>query len=197
MKDSLKYNNLIYIKAILCVLIVLLGCKSEPNKVNLDSIPFEKFEGLVGINPNVGLYEELNWNSYYIVHSEDSLIELSLVSTISSSNNPPKLFALIKREGIINSGVYDYNNIEQVDEFYTTGFSGLYISPEVGLGKTYYSESGSVTIDEVTEVGAKGELEGTFFYLAATGEDALTRVYTTNSAQFYVIYSDESIFFVE
>jgi hypothetical protein len=43
----------------------------------------------------------------------------------------------------------------------------------------------------------KGELEGTFFYLAATGEDSFTRVYTTISAQFYAIYSDESIFFVE
>ena len=196
MKEDWR-NKLIYIKAILCVVIVVLGCKSEPNKVDLDDIPLGKFEGLVGIDPNVGLYEELNGNSYYIVHSEDSLIELSLVSTFSSSDNPTKLFALIKREGIINSGVYEYNNIEQVDEFYTTGFSGLYISPEVGLGKRYFSESGSVTIDQVNEVGVKGELEGTFFYLAATGEDSFTRVYTTISAQFYAIYSEESIFFVE
>ena len=196
MKDDWR-NKLIYIKAILCVVIVVLGCNSEPNKVDLDGIPLGKFEGLVGIEPNVGLYEELNGNSYYIVHSEDSLIELSLVSTLSSSDNPTKLIDLIKREGIINSGVYDYNNIEQVDEFYTTGFSGLYICPDVGLGKRYFSESGSVTIDEVTEVGVKGELEGTFFYLAATGEDSFTRVYTTISAQFYAIYSDESIFFVE
>lgn len=187
-------NGLIYI---ILFVIFLGGCKSESTSSDSDEIPLGRFEGLVGIDQNAGLYEELAGYSYFYTNVEDTLLEIALESTLVSTTNKTYVYAFIKSMNMLTPGTYSFNNVDNVSEFFESGFSGLYISPEIGNGRSYYSESGTVTIESVSNEGVRGLIEGRFFYKAPTGKDEFTRVYTTLEAEFNAVYWNESLFFIE
>ncbi|MCG8373887.1 MAG: hypothetical protein MI700_10155, partial [Balneolales bacterium] len=172
----------------------LTGCESGSDSSEVEGIPLGRFTGLVGNDNSTGIYEELAGYAYFYLNEKDSTLQIALESSVVSSEKLTYVYLIIQPDSIPNPGPYSLRDIDSFDQFDSTGFSGLYVSPILALGYLYYSESGTIVVESVSEEGIKGTLSGRFYYKVSVGPDEYSRSYTDIEADFNAIIWDESKF---
>ncbi len=175
-------------KNLLFLLALILAC-STPNDNGepggLAGLELGGFRGLVGDDPNTGLYEQLSGLAQFELEPADTIFSFIFSSPVFGDTTVTEVALQTKSLELPEIGTYSFNNIEDTTEVYANGFSGFYLSPSVGLGEQYFSESGTLTITSSESVnGIAGYFEAVIFYNAQTGEDEYTRQYSTISGEF-------------
>ena len=187
-----KSTSVLILLSALC----FISCSSTDPEIDSDKPSYGRFFGTVGGENEPGIYEQLGGYAFSYYVEADSIFEISLESNMVSKTDFSYLHFFIKGGEQISPGVYNLRNIDQVYGIDETGFSGVYKSPVLSPGRWYYSESGTLTIEEASDEGVLGNVEGVFFKKESTGPDSYTRVYTHIEAEFNLYKSDESKFFV-
>lgn len=167
----------------LMVLILVPGCESTSPELD-EGLRLGEFEGLVGTSVNSGLYEELGGSASYALTSS-GILEVVLQSRVISDTNKTEVLFQMETESIPEIGTFSFSNIDSISMVLSTGFSGFYLSPIVGLGEQYYTESGTLEITASSELELRGTFDAKIFSKQITGPDAYVRRYSTLKGEFY------------
>lgn len=165
------------------LLVFLVGCKSTPSELD-EGLNLGLFEGVVGTSPNSGLYEELNGTASFSMKSAN-ILEIELLTEAPSSTEQTKVYFRIETEFMPENGIYPFGNVDTKTAVSSTSFSGYYLSPTVGLGDQYYSESGTLEITSSSEDELKGEFNVKIFSKQPIGPSEYARKYSTLKGEFY------------
>ncbi len=172
---------------IVCLSLFVVGTACESSTSNdPEELEFGKFKGVVGTSQNTGLYEKLEGNARFSISEIDSVFSLEFYSDFISDTNQTEIRLNIKSLEVPLVGVYNFIDVDTTLSIVTTGFTGLYISPTVGLNEKYYPESGSLTIMSSDDAnGIKGSFEGVIFKNSEVDSGEYVRQYSTFTAEFY------------
>ena len=192
---NIKKTNIKQVFVLLSALF-FISCSSTDPEADSGKPSYGHFFGTVGGENKPGIYEELSGYAFSYYVEADSVFEISLESNLVSKTDFTYLHFFIKGGEHITTGVYNLRNIDQVYGIDETGFSGVYKSPILSPGRWYYSESGTLNIESVSDEGVLGSIEGVFFKKETTGPDSYTRVYTDIAVEFNSYRNDQSKFFI-
>lgn len=171
---------------ILFAILIGTGCDSTTNEPEEEVLNLAEFKGLVGTSPNSGLYEELEGSAQYEIESSDTTFSFILYSSLISDSSVTEIILSTKSLEVPSAGTYDFNDIDGTSQIFSSGFSGFYLSPNVGLNKQYYTESGILTIElPESGIGIKGSFEAVIFSKASTGSGTYTRQYSQIEGEFF------------
>lgn len=177
-------KNRSYIGVLGLLLLVSFACESTESEP--EGLDFGKFEGLVGTSQNTGLYEELEGQAWFSLNESDSVFSFELYSGLISDTSETKLIWSIKSSDLPQEGTYSFVDVDTTQKVVSSGFTGLYLSPTVGLNEKYYPESGSLTITSIeSENGIKGAFEGVIFKVSEVDSAVFVRQYSKVTGEFY------------
>ncbi|MBO6522896.1 MAG: hypothetical protein JJ971_03650 [Balneolaceae bacterium] len=172
-------------KYLFLILILCSACSVSNSETESEELNLGDFKALVGESPNSGLYEELEGLAQFLLKSSDSTFNFILHSSLSSDTAATEVTLSMKSVNLPAEGAYSFNDIDAREEVFSDGFSGFYLSPTVGLGKQYYTESGTLTITRSESVnGIEGTFEAIIFYYAQVDSNEFVRQYSKMSGEF-------------
>ena len=104
----MKKRNYVVLASFL--LIVALACESTNNEP--EGLAFGKFEGLVGISQNTGLYEELAGQAWFSMNEIDSVFSFELYSDLISDTSKTEIVFRIKSLDLPQEGTYSFVDVD-------------------------------------------------------------------------------------
>ena len=169
----------------LLLLIVFIAC-GNPSEPEVDGISRGFFAGEVGTLNAGGLYEKLGGPATFTYSPDDSVITISLISTLLSDSTMTEVTFFIRSEGRISAGTYPFMETTTMGAQLANGFTGVYVSPEISDG-IYYSESGTMEITHSAVDTIEGIFDLKIFTEVSTGPDTNSKSYTTLTGVFNAI----------
>lgn len=147
------------------------------------------FSGTAGEEQSSQHYEEFNGSARYAISDQDSTFSIVLTSIISPGDTT-QILLQTKSFELLDEDSFMLNDVDTLNQVKANGFSLFYRSALVDINQVYFSESGTITINDISDIGIKGNLEGTIFQRAYTGKDEYVRVYNSIDIDFHAIQEE-------
>lgn len=170
---------------------LFLACTSSPSNSDDSSASLLPgyFSGTAGDEQTSQLYEEFNGSARYAISDQDSTFSIVLTSIISPGDTT-QILLQTKSFDLPSEDSFLLNDVDTLNQVNTNGFSLYYRSALVDDNQIYFSESGTITINDISDIGIKGNLEGTIFQKAYIGNDEYVRVYNSIDIDFHAIQKE-------